>query len=120
MKEERLIRLADHLDTVPQKDFNILFWHHEDSYCGTVACAIGHACTIPEFVYHGFRLKRDERIGVGLTPTYKQYDGYEAVSEFLRISAADARYLFTAAGYGTADVSPKMVADRIRDYVRKN
>ena len=38
---EKLLKLADHLETVPEEKFNMNKWH-----CGTQSCALGHACTI--------------------------------------------------------------------------
>lgn len=43
---ERLLRLADHLDTVPDEKFDYSTFIRS---CGTVGCALWHAATLPEF-----------------------------------------------------------------------
>jgi hypothetical protein len=57
VNKERLLRLADLLDTIQPGRFDFGVWvsgpHDGDCYdlnhCGTVACALGWATTIPEF-----------------------------------------------------------------------
>ena len=45
MNQERLLRLAEHLDTVNEKQFDMSNWARQ-SNCGTVCCACGHACNL--------------------------------------------------------------------------
>lgn len=52
---ERLLRLADHLDTVPVAEFD---YAHFISECGTSACALGHAARLPEFNVLGLSIRR--------------------------------------------------------------
>jgi hypothetical protein len=67
----RLLRLAAYHETVPGKRFDFSSWVGKDwggapdLSCGTTACGLGHATTIPEFRYLGlvlvdFRAKHDE------------------------------------------------------------
>lgn len=63
--KNRLLKLADFLETVPPKRFRFSSWvgddwqGREDLSCGTTACAVGWASTIPAFRKLGLRLKRD-------------------------------------------------------------
>lgn len=43
---ERLQRLADFLKSLPDEKFCMDSWSND---CGSVACAVGWACTLPEF-----------------------------------------------------------------------
>jgi hypothetical protein len=55
----RLLKLADFLRTVPQREFDMGEWHkgsESGSVCKTVACAAGWACSIPSFRRAGLRL----------------------------------------------------------------
>ena len=65
-RERRLTRLADYLEELPRtKRFNMGTWgeHHgkhepaEMNYCGTEACALGHAAMMPEFKRAGLKLE---------------------------------------------------------------
>lgn len=48
MKTKLLLQLADLLETVEPKRFDYSRWFRNDAKCGTVACALGWACTLPE------------------------------------------------------------------------
>lgn len=112
MNKKRLLKLADYLETIPSKRLDMRIWRIEE-YCGTVACALGHACDIPSFKRYG--LKLDKRYG---NPAYRKgkvtYRGVEAGAVFFGIPYDDAAYLFdTAEGHKT----PKQVARNFRAYV---
>lgn len=61
MNKERLLKLADLLDTVPPEGWTFSTWARADNWSeppiighrGTVACAAGWATTIPEFAAAG-------------------------------------------------------------------
>jgi hypothetical protein len=56
---KRLLKLADFLRTVPQREFNMCEWYSrvkEGEVCKTAACAAGWACSIPSFRRAGLRL----------------------------------------------------------------
>lgn len=60
MNKERLLILADFLDTVPEDRFDMRRWADagfSDGKCGTRACALGWACTILEFQQLGLYLE---------------------------------------------------------------
>jgi hypothetical protein len=65
--KRRLLKLATFLDELPENRFNYRHWVDKDTWkgkpdlsCGTTACALGWATTIPEFRNLGLRLCRDE------------------------------------------------------------
>lgn len=59
---DRLLRLADFLDTVPPEQFDYNIWFNGTALgeCGTTACALGWATAIPEFQALGLELRSDE------------------------------------------------------------
>lgn len=67
---DRLLRLAAFLDDVPPHRFDYSRWvgtdwkGKEDLSCGTTACALGWATTMPEFRRLGLRLGLDMGTGV--------------------------------------------------------
>lgn len=60
---KRLLKLADRLESVPRKQFDMATYFTEtygpEPDCGTAACALGWACTMPEFKRLGLGLKLD-------------------------------------------------------------
>lgn len=114
MKKEttykRLMKLADFLDTVPRKHFDMTIYvdgaierltNHE---CGTSACAFGWACTIPSFRKAGLGL-----IG-GYLPIYKSWSDRDAAERFFGITEREAETLF----YSHWNAGPKAAATRCR------
>lgn len=61
---EKLLKLADYLETVEDEHFAMDIWYYRKDNkkiartwdCGTSACALGHACFIPEFKKEGLRV----------------------------------------------------------------
>lgn len=128
MNKERLNKLADFLDTVPERKFDLDTWRvnadgkevfdesTDDEQllnfdCGTSGCAIGWACAMPEFKAQGLTW--------GLWgPTVPNYDGWDAVMDFFDLKRADATYLFESESYDydvDEDTKPSDVAARIRE-----
>jgi hypothetical protein len=140
MKTERLLKLADFLDTVPNSRFNIWSWTSHASgegdtstavkalgvarhHCGTTACAVGWACTIPEFKAAGLGFSAEKW---GDIPVYHDPDGiaapkfyWTAVTEFFGLDAGTATSLFTDEGYSVDDPTPADVAAKIHRVVDK-
>ncbi len=124
--------LAALLDEIPPERFRYGHWAGQDwkgaadLSCGTTACALGWATTIPEF---GLQLCRD---GSAVFVTTKGYVPHETEDDFyLSLLAAEtafglthdeARYLFIPGdGYDVrpeGDASAKVVADHIREFVK--
>ena len=123
MNSKRLLKLADFLDTVPRKRFNLGLWQQygfkpkAESACGTVACAMGWACTIPSFKRAGLKAHKDDRY-----PIFENQEGFSAAAKFFDISFPQAERLFSSSGYGNRfnsdAVTPKKVAKAIRNFVK--
>lgn len=125
MKAARLLRLADYLETVPRDRFDMNRWvgdswgGKQDLSCGTKACAMGHAATMPFFRKLGLKLSR---FGVGTgVPAIRGVYGLSAAVEIFGIEWAEADYLFGGISLtGSHDHStPKQVARRIRQFVKR-
>ena len=120
LETERLLTLAAFLDSLKPKQFNIGTWR-EDEDCGTVACAVGWATTIPEFQAAG--LSWDERYG---TPRYRRSMDFRSSELFFGLGHSDAVALFTNTWYRSRNPRPwyrsrnprpQTVARRIRQFV---
>lgn len=122
MNRERLERLADLLEALPENGsagengmkFNLNTW----MTCGTVACACGHAACDPWFKRQGLRLEywqtgNDD--GYGLF--YRHWTHFTAVAQFFQISSDRARHLFSGSNYKRI-TRPRDVAERIRETLK--
>lgn len=115
---ERLLKLADHLDTVPRAQLNMGTWK-----CGTVACAVGHAAMMPEFNAEGLRMISEagnHRYGDAY-PCYTEgikthYSPWDAAMKFFGLSWQDANHLFSSTHYDLPP-TPAEVSARIRGLV---
>jgi hypothetical protein len=119
---KRLLRLADHLDTVKNEDFDLTTWHRNRGSCGTVACAVGHACTIPSFRRAGLFLKPvDDYYHVSdAEPSLKGCSSVmETLREFFGIDDTTIDQLFMPSAYEgcPTKVTPRRVAKQIRRMV---
>ena len=112
MRKDRLTTLAEYLEThVPLDEFSINTWSR-----GNVACAMGHACRIPEFQKEGLVLLEEEY----KTPTFEGKLGFRAVELFFEISLTDAKWLFSSRSYvSDLPVRPHHVAQRIWELLRR-
>ena len=142
----RLLKLADFLDTVPPERFDYARWVGEswqgdpDLSCGTTACALGWASTIPEFRKLGLRLKKNN--WDLFNPTYVGLDTetdedladkssylltLEASKYIFGLSNQETNELFTPEGYAmyyrksfnsASDATASDVAQHIRNFCR--
>lgn len=100
MRRDRLQKLAQHLLlNVPAEKFDLATWFSE---CGTTACAVGHACSMPEFNAEGlvgFIPEWHQPRTVNYCPKFNSYTGYDAVCAFFDISRRDAYYMFSPSDY---------------------
>jgi hypothetical protein len=113
--KERLLRLADFLDGLLPTQLAMWTWvtsRDADGTiggCGTVACAIGWACTIPEFQEAGLSFDSREK-----SPRFNgKHDG-SAAAAFFGLAPAEVHHLFYPQFYEDKP-TPRVVADRIRD-----
>lgn len=131
MNAERLLLLADKLDEVhalTPKQFNYNHWvgrdwqGKSDLSCGTQACALGWATTIPEFRALGLKL-------VGSSYSFQGHveldtrdnsiprNDFDAAVEVFNITSSQAYYLFAPEENKEADVDAAYVAHKIREFV---
>lgn len=131
--KNRLLKLADFLDTVPRKKFDLYNWITKKSNntattidhikeCGFAGCAVGWAMTLPSFKKAGLKTIKDNNLFYNdeyfSVPYYKGHENWYAVSKFFGISTYDAGDLFRIESY-SSNATPKMVARRIRKFVKK-
>src|SRR5665213_1578337 len=104
----RLLKLANYLDEVPAERFSFVSWVGSDwkegeSLCSTTACALGHACSIPEFQALGLRLGISRFTDRGVV--YLQQHGidegndpaYEAALAVFDVDPEEFEFLFIPA-----------------------
>lgn len=129
LRRKRLLRLATYLVNLPpQVKFDMTSWGehakaHEpvkDNYCGTSACALGHAGMIPEFNRAGLRLEwhkrtREEQQAYKqpkwfAIPTFGDATEKEAGRLFFGLSDQESDHLF----YATDDNRDTVVLKLLR------
>jgi hypothetical protein len=107
-RKRRLTKLADRLAKVQEERFDMALWaaHNgehspeEDNFCGTAACALGHAAMIPAFKRAGLGLDwflRDEGNPDKGWSAFVRFDGFDsedAGAAFFGLSAEEANKLF--------------------------
>lgn len=141
----RLLRLADFLDALPPERFNYNTWvgpnwkGAQDLSCGTTACALGWAATMPEFRELGLRLSILPRSGarpwvVLDGADLDSHDEYPweliaaASAAVFGLNPRETTHLFQPAERDPddefeceladeSDFGPKDVAQKIRDFV---
>jgi hypothetical protein len=129
MNTERLLKLADHLEQTVSKEpdtFDMTVYG-ERVGCGTKCCALGHACSIPEFREGGLRLEWFEDDPVA-DVRLERVDGQEdllnidAAMSFFGLEEHQAVQLFTYrdGGGGGPKLTPHDVANEIRTLVKRH
>jgi hypothetical protein len=116
----RLLKLADFLETkVPRKQFNMDVWKFEDA-CGTVGCALGWGCSIPSFRKAGLKLVWDSEHISAHVKYGDERIGEDAAEDFFHIELKEAEDLFLDLyGDKSPNETPKQVAKRIRKFVKE-
>lgn len=83
-----------------------------EGFCGTTACAVGHACLDPWFNGQGLHLVADSE------PFYQGFGGWLAVSTFFGLTGSEANRLFMACNYETGtQTTAAQVRDRILELI---
>lgn len=108
MNKPRLIKLVEFLRTIPDEQFNINDWQ---SSCGTVCCAGGWACHIPEFNVKGLRMCSSI---LADRPTFEGWYGFDAMASFFGLSNFMASQLFDGERYPEGKVTLRQVILRIQ------
>lgn len=143
---KRLLHLADVLDDLPRKDFDICNFMRpsKKSLCGSAGCALGWATTIPEFRRAGLKLVDYLPVFIPTSPaeaarcdqrcqeTWKEpappaFQGYAAGTFFFGLTHEEVDSVFDPNGYpevfetdSNRTVTPKMAAKKIRAVVKKH
>lgn len=132
MNTERLEHLKTILSQVPKDKFDLGLWikgAKEDGKefsqligdCGTSACAVGWACTDPEFNKQGLSYELDFDDMDEFTPVEKVQGrpyfegrcGFDAVGLFFDISHGVANWLFIEDDYADNHESEKVTTDMV-------
>lgn len=113
MNTERLLKLAEFLETkVEPGRFDIKCWRRGDlNECGTAGCAFGWATVC--FAADGLVFSNGE-------PTFGTAYGFDAADDFFDIDSEESWDLFDSDSYCNEEVSPQMVATRIRQMVAEH
>lgn len=124
MNAERLLKLADHLESgkLGHDNFSLNVVHEEkfSSYCGTVGCAMGE---MPFVFPDDFEFAYLNKFCAGIVRAKCQDNArwWRDVNSFFDITSASQDYLFYpsayAAGFATTATE---VAARIREFVESN
>lgn len=138
MNKERLLLLADFLEKMPEERFDYVSWvgygwqGKPDLSCGTTACALGWATTIPELRDAGLRLvkvysrydgSRSHTFvtSVEYPETYDAIDGNRysimAAKEVFGINSLEANSLFVPDTFMHEESTAKDIAELIRYFV---
>jgi len=133
--KRRLLALAKFLRGLPAERFDMREWVGKDwkggadLSCGTTACALGWATTMPLFRKLGLRLVHTGSIGGGYPQVGDGYEsggrweyartGYHAAAFLFGITYEEAEYLFLPGSTrpGAPRETPKQVARRIEAFV---
>lgn len=96
--------------------------HLPDGFCGTSACAIGHACLDPRFNALGLTLRPARNDMCWPDPEFIdgpfQHHGWPAVKVFFDLSEGQAHYLFLDERYQTGvRTTAKMVQERLDQFL---
>jgi hypothetical protein len=135
----RLMHLADVLDKVPVDRFALDTWvmrpafeghtytphswnvahdvsseNREEGECGFAGCAVGWACTVPEFNALGLGIGVDGSTNWGSSTPVPSLDGsinWDAVEKFFNLTSAGAQQLFDITHWAGPGVSPEEADD---------
>ena len=117
MNTEKLLRLADLMETIAPEKFDLGLWSTRTE-CGTVCCAVGHACLDRWFRSQGFGPVERDDIGINIfIPSFRNFSGFDAVEQFFGLTNLFATFLFVENSYVTHPAHPSEVAIRIRLFV---
>jgi len=110
---ERLKHLVTILRAVPPERFDMGYWE-----CGTVACAVGHACHDPQFQAEGLHLARVAGFATLRPALNRGQNGWPAVMTFFGLNLDQALYLFSMSDYESAFLTTDDVIARIEALIK--
>ena len=141
MKKTLLLTAAEIIETPDDRPFDMRFWGEErkdctDPVCGTAVCAMGKLACHPYFRKKGLRLNKQTPLVNTVPAVYAielvdangeaECSNWDVPETLFGISGDQASYLFAIDYYKKRDeplsaaaerVTPKMVANRIREFV---
>lgn len=121
--EELANFLTDFKETEDTK-FYLASWYHASRSCGTTACAMGWACTLPSFREAGFRLvgiTSEHNLATRFHIEYGLHKNFGAVVVGLGIGSEAAEAMFSTGYYPTHGLTTAAeVAERIRSFLAFN
>jgi len=116
MDAEKLLKMADFVETLPEETFDLSTWKRETD-CGTVCCAIGWAAQ--KKLFRGLSFQFSETYG--LEAAYSSGDklecGFAAVTQLFNITLETVLKIFINSAYEKGEDSPRHVSQRIRELV---
>lgn len=127
----RLEKLYTFLGTVNPKKFNFVSWAVSKSgkpdvnVCGTTACALGWAGSMPEFRKRGLRLEWDTYAGIAEAEVClpandgsgEYFYGEDAGAEFFGLSFREAWYLFIPDSCAAENMPLNEYRRRLRKFI---
>lgn len=117
LRLKRLRRLIVVLKRVPPCKLKMSSW-----YCGTAACAFGHAALDPVFNKQGLHKYRDTivwRYSEELKGEGSGFTSWDAACSFFNITEEEASLIFSINSYGTFDVTPSEVIKNVRRVIKE-
>lgn len=133
MNKRRLKTLAKFLATkVKPENFHMEAWanviDNGRPACGTTACALGWATTIPSFRRAGLRLTKDRHQNIYITLGDMRHSrkdhpadrSIEAAKKFFGIDTGEAEYLFTIFSLEYGEGGIENVIRRINEVIDSN
>lgn len=130
IQKDRLLLLADKLETIPDKKFFLRYWRCAenpfannsisisdqkllDPECDTTGCAIGHACAMPEFQELGLYWDNYNHV-----PSYQEHKEEYAAMAFFGLYRLEFMKFFLCDFYKNGEnTKPREVASHIRLYL---
>jgi hypothetical protein len=128
----RLLKLAAFLEKLPTERFNYQFWVGKDwegkadLSCGTTACALGWATTMPEFRRLGLQLVKLNSNYAFVVSARTGASAFGAAQEIFGLDQDESAYLFSPGILYHGEESPprtatpREVASHIRDFVKRH
>lgn len=125
MKTERLIRLIEILEKIPESDFDIRFWRR-DVGLKTTACAIGHYIMIekPDDLSLSYAYSFDDIIQYSINNSVIWTVGQMAIAKHFEITERDVENIFCenifTGGIFHKNKTRQDVITKIKEVIRAN
>lgn len=129
MNKKRLLKLADLLDHIPKKSFDMSEWKKSEptkpegkklGECGFAGCAMGwaaHQKLFKNLKFDFFGIEYGPNPPSDGESFSNNFSGFDAAAKCMQITYQDAEYLFSIEHYRSKNPMPATVAKRIRHFV---